>query len=151
CRRHGCREKAVARYRIDFGRAEPVYRGRLADPALAADGNDFAVLGRINENRHLAADAAALRLEDVHGKARRHGRVDGVAIFIEHALPGPCSQIMPGRDNAVRSHVDRSSRKRVGAWHGVGPLYLVLRGAAAVASPCSLIAGHCTLRLTPSP
>src|SRR5207245_5709019 len=133
CRGHGRREKAIARNRVDLGGAEPVDRGGPADPALAADGDDLAVLRRINEDRHFAADAAVLRLEDVQGETRGHGRVDGVAAFIEYALPGACCQIMAGSDYAVRSHVDRSSRKRAGAWHSIRPLYLVLRGAAAVA------------------
>ena len=89
------RQKAVAGDRIDAGLAKPFDRGRLADPSLPANGEHLSFFGGMDKNRHLAADAAVVGLQDVERESGSHRSIDGVAAPVEHPLPSASAQIVP--------------------------------------------------------
>src|SRR5262249_48292791 len=118
-RRHGSGQEAVAGHDGDAGLAEPVHGRRLAGETLPADGERLLVFDGIDEDRHFAADAVALRLQHVEGEAARDGGVDRVAALVEHPLSGPRCEVMAGCDDAVRAHVH--GPRREWCWHGWVP------------------------------
>ena len=107
-RRHARRQVAVAGNEIDAVIAAPVYGERLRRPPHARDGVGSALLRRIDERRHLAADAAALRFQERLADAHRRRRVDRVAAGNHDAQPRRSRQVVARGYHAAPSHDHRS-------------------------------------------
>ena len=50
---------------------------------------------RVNQRRHLATDAVALRLQQIQAETHSRRRINGVAALLHDAEPGGGGQIMP--------------------------------------------------------
>ena len=101
---HG--QVAVAGDEVDAVVAAPVDGEGLGGPAHAADGVGLPVLRGVDEGGDLAADAAALGLEEVEADAHRRRRVDGVAPLLHDAEAGRGGQVVAGGDDAPGAHDD---------------------------------------------
>src|SRR5262249_48535940 len=72
----------------------------------AGDGMHLLVGRRVDEDRHLAAEAVVVRLDEVQRVAGGDGGVDGVAALVEHALPGAGGEVVAGGGEAAPAHGD---------------------------------------------
>ena len=107
-----CGEEPVRRDHVHVVIAKPLQRGRAGRPALAVDGHAPLLLGHVDQNRDLAADANRLRFQQGHGKACRHACVDCVSALFQDAQADGSRQVVPGGHHAQRALQHRSGGKR---------------------------------------
>src|SRR5204862_4865728 len=73
---------------------------------LAVDSDAAPLVSEVDEDRRLATDTDALRFEECHGETSCYAGVDGVAALFEHAQADCGSEIVAGRDHAMRALED---------------------------------------------
>src|SRR5215218_447932 len=94
-------------------RAEDRGVHRRRDPAADLEKARLSLLGAVDDDRTVPADAAHLRLDDVEGGGDRHRRVESVPAILQDLQAGPRGERVGGADHAVRA--DRRAGRRVPA------------------------------------
>ena len=74
--------------------------------------------GRVDERGNLAADAVAVRLQEVQAEAHGRRRVDRVAALLHDAEAGGGGEVVAGGDHSPGPHDDRTCREPC---HDCGP------------------------------
>ena len=103
--------------------------GVAPDPArpLAFSAAQLARLPVVDDGEQVSADSVHRRFDDGQHRSRRHGRVDGVAAFLEHGKTGGGGQRLARGNHAVPGHDDgtggagvagRAVTGRLGEDHG---------------------------------
>ena len=103
-RGHAGRQVPVPGHQVDAVLPAPVDGERLRRPAHAAELEHPLLLSRIDQRRHLAADAVALRLQQIEAEAHRRGRVDGVPPLLHDAETRCRGEVVTGGDHTPLPH-----------------------------------------------
>jgi len=115
--RHGRRQKAIARDDVDLLCLEPLDGRGSGRVTLPVDGVDPFLPCTIDQDRHFAADAVRLRLEQVDRDPGGNTGIDCIAAFLEHAHARRGRKIVACRHDAEATHEHRSCCK----CHGLVP------------------------------
>ena len=103
-RGNGGGQVAVARDQVYAVLAAPFDGERLWRPPHAGDGVGLALPCGVDQRRHLAADSAALRLQQRLADAHGRSRVNGVAAVHQHSQSDRSDEVVTGRHHAPPSH-----------------------------------------------
>ena len=116
-RGHARREQAVARHQVKTEITERFQRGSAGRRALAVQHENparpgAAVRRGVADDRHLAADAVHVRLDDLQHQAGRGGGVERGATRLQHRHPGTGGQPVRRRHHAERARELRPGGER---------------------------------------